>query len=97
MMNDASMKALLMEIGNQVAGEAEATAQEAQKGPGGEISGYAEAGFEVVFEERNRRPRVKVISLADGETAMKAHFYTQKRDGVGHLRRALYKFTRRGG
>lgn len=96
MMNDSTMKALLLEIGNQVASEAASTAQDAQQGPGGTISGYAEAGFDVIYEHRGSRPRVKVMSLADAETASAAHFYTQKRDGVGHLRRALYKFTRRG-
>lgn len=94
--NSDGMRSLLLELGNQVRTEAEATAQDAQKGPGGTISGYAEAGFEVVYEERGDRPRVKVVSRADGKTALKVLFYTQKRDGVDHLRRALYKFTKRG-
>ena len=87
---------MLLEMGNQVKNEAEATAQDAQRGPGGTISGYAEAGFEVIYEERGERPRVKVVSRADGKTALAVLFYTLKRDGVDHLRRSLYKFTKRG-
>lgn len=96
LMNDAGMDRLLFGIGQQVQAEAEATAQNAQRGPGGTISGYAEAGFFVGIEDSGDRPICIVASRAEPETAWAAHFYTTKRDGVGHLRRALYKFTRRG-
>lgn len=87
-----------MQIGSQVAAEAQATAQDAQKGPGGTISGYAEAGFDVVWEPRGgKRPRVVIKSNASPETALRVLFYTQKKWGVAHLRRALYKYTTRGG
>lgn len=94
--NNPSVKALFTDLGNEVAAEAQATADDAQKGAGGKISGYAEAGFSVAFERRTGRPRVTVTSNADPETFLRAYFYTQKRDGVAHLRRALYKFTKRG-
>jgi hypothetical protein len=87
----------LMNTGRAVAANAQATAQSAQNGPEGRLTGYAEAGFAVQFESRGKRPRVIIKSLADIKTALAAHFYTQKRDGVGHLRAALYKETTRGG
>lgn len=87
---------LMVDLGEQVAAEAQATADAAQLGSGGKISGYSEAGFTVEWERRDRRPRVNIISNADEETFMRAYFYTQKRDGVAHLRKALYKFTKRG-
>lgn len=93
---DNGLRGLLMDVGRDVAAEAQATAQSAQNGSGGRLTGYAEAGFTVEWDERTTRPRVNVISNADIKTAMAAHFYTQKRDGVGHLRAALYKFARRG-
>ena len=86
----------LVEFGDKVAAEASATASSAEEGPGGRIDGYAAAGFSVVYERRSKRPRVLVKSNADPETAMAAHFHTQWRDGVAHLRAALYKFTKRG-
>ena len=87
----------LVHTAQAVAAEAQATADSAQNGSGGRLTGYAEAGFKVEYQSRGgKRPRVNIISNADPETALAAHFYTQKRDGVGHLRAALYKFTRRG-
>ena len=87
----------LVSVAQGVAAEAQATADSAQGGSGGRISGYSEAGFSVVWDARGgKRPRVNVVSNADPLTALKAHFHTQKRDGVAHLRAALYKFTRRG-
>lgn len=87
----------LVGIAQKVAAEAKATADSAQRGSGGTISGYAEAGFSVQYQSRGgKRPRVNIVSNADPETFMKAYWYTQKRDGVSHLRAALYKFTRRG-
>lgn len=92
-----AVKAQLMGVAGSVAAEAQATADSAQKGPGGRIDGYAEAGFSVEWEARGgKRPRVNVVSNADPKTALAVHFYTQKRDGVAHLRAALYRFTRRG-
>ncbi len=88
---------LMMHTAAQVAGEAESTAQSAQNGPGGTIYGYAEAGFSVEWEQRGgKRPRVNVISNSDPYMALAAYFHTLKRDGVDHLRAALYKFTSRG-
>lgn len=92
-----AIRAKLLGVANGVAAEAQATADSAQKGSGGRIDGYAEAGFAVQWEARGgKRPRVNVVSKADSKTAMAAHFHTQKRDGIAHLRAALYKFTRRG-
>ena len=96
LLRDPKLEMILFDVGREVQMEAEATAQDAQKGPGGTISGYAEAGFFVGIENGGNRPICIVASRADSETAWAAHFYTTKRDGVGHLRRALYKFTRRG-
>mgnify|MGYP006994848610 CR=1 FL=1 len=93
-----SVRDLLVGTAQDVAANAAATADSAQKGPGGSISGYAEAGFAVEWESRGgKRPRVNIRSLADAKTAMAVHFYTQKRDGVAHLRAALYSETYRGG
>jgi hypothetical protein len=87
----------LVGVARGVAAEAQATADSAQEGSGGRISGYAEAGFAVEWQARGgKRPRVNVVSKADPKTALAAHFHTQKRDGVAHLRAALYRFTRRG-
>lgn len=96
LMNSAEVRSILLEVGNQVKAEAEATAQDAQRGPGGELSGYAEAGFEVQYGPRGGRNVVKVVSLADPVMFTRVHFYSMKRYGVSHLRAALYKFTRRG-
>ncbi len=88
---------LLVSTAQDVAREAEATAQSAQEGPGGTIYGYAEAGFAVEWESRGgKRPRVNVVSKADISMALAAYFHTIKRDGVDHLRAALYKYTKRG-
>lgn len=87
----------LVGVAQAVAQQAQATADAAQKGAGGRLDGYAQAGFSVVYQSRgSKRPRVNIVSNADGKTAMAAHFYTQKRDGVGHLRAALYRLTHRG-
>lgn len=89
---------MLVRSAQAVAANAQATAQNAQKGPDGKLTGYAEAGFAVEWESRGgKRPRVNIKSLADIKTAMAVHFYTQKRDGVAHLRAALYSETYRGG
>lgn len=91
------MRDQLIGVGNDVAAVAQATADSAQRGAGGRISNYAEAGFSVVWEGRGgQRPRVNVVSDADPMTALAAHFYTQKRDGVAHLRAALYSQTSKG-
>lgn len=88
---------LLIGVGRDVAAEAQATASDAEKGPGGRLTGYSDAGFSVEWQSRAGRPRVNVISNADPQTALGVLFSTQKRWGVSHLRRALYKFTTRGG
>ena len=87
------IRKLLAEEADLVKTAAEATAQEAQNGPGGTLHGYAEAGFTVVWEMRGRRPRILIQSNADPEMALIVHFYTQKRDGISHLRKALQAIT----
>ncbi len=83
------IKDLLLSVGNNVKSAAEATAQDAQGGPGGRLSGYAEAGFSVVWESRGRRPRVLIVSNADSEMATRVHLSTIVRWGIGHMRKAL--------
>lgn len=81
----------------KVASEAQATASDAENGPGGRISGYSDSGFSVNYESRSgKRPRVNVVSNAPADVALAAHFNSQRKNGVGHLRAALYKFTYRG-
>lgn len=80
----------------KVKANAEATASSAEEGAGGRIDGYASAGFSIRWVMRGRRPRIDIVSNADGETATAAHFHTQLRDGVAHLRAALYGITFRG-
>lgn len=84
------------EVALKVQQEAELTASDAEKGAGGSIDGYASAGFSVVKHVGGSRVSARVVSNAEPETFLKAFFYTFKRDGVPHLRRALYKFTSRG-
>lgn len=87
----------LMGVAGAVAREAQATASEAEEGAGGTIDGYAAAGFSVEWQNRGgKRPRVNIKSNAPAETATAAHFHTQRRDGVAHLRAALYKFSGKG-
>lgn len=87
----------LVGTAQKVAAEAQATASDAENGSGGKISGYSDAGFSVEYQSRGgKRPRVNVKSNADGETAIAAHFNSQRKNGIGHLRAALYKFTTRG-
>jgi hypothetical protein len=83
----------LMKTANKVKATAEATASSAEEGPGGRIDGYASAGFEVVWEQRSKRPRVLVRSKAPIKTALAAHFHTMLRDGVPHLNAALYEHS----
>lgn len=94
--DNKDVRDLLARTAGEVQSEAQMTADAAQKGEGGRLDGYAQAGFSVVWELRGRRPRIIIKSNADAKTSMIAHFYTQKRDGVGHLRAALYKITNRG-
>lgn len=87
----------LVSVAQKVASEAASTASAAENGSGGSIDGYAAAGFSVQYESRgSKRPRINIVSNADPKISMAAHFFTQRRDGVGHLRAALYKFTSRG-
>jgi hypothetical protein len=95
--NNPAVRNLLMQTGYNVAAEANSTASDAEQGPSGRISGYASAGFSVEFQVRpGARPRVNVKSNAPGDIALAAHFSSQRRNGVGHLRAALYRFTSRG-
>jgi hypothetical protein len=87
----------LASVANDVAAEAQATASEAENGAGGRIDGYAAAGFSVKYTPGGPgRPGFEVHANADPETATAVHFYTQKRDGVAHLRAALYSQTTKG-
>lgn len=93
LLQSAEMRAGLMRQGEKVLAEAQATADAAQKGTGGKITGYAEAGFSIEYETRGKRPRVVVKSNnTDPITLERVYWFTQKRDGVAHLRAALYKF-----
>lgn len=96
LLKSKEIQQILMGEANKVQGTAKATAQAAQKGPGGELTGYAESGFSVEYRARGRRPEVRVLSNADPEMALRVYFATQIRDGVAHLRAALYAHTTRG-
>jgi hypothetical protein len=87
---------LLAKQAATVKANAEASASEAENGSGGRITGYADAGFKIRWVMRGRRPRIDIVSNADSKTVTAVHFYTQKRDGVAHLRAALYGITSRG-
>lgn len=85
---------MLVHTAQAVADEAQRTASSAEEGPGGRIDGYSAAGFSVQWEARGgKRPRVNISSNAEKETFLAAHFHSQLRDGVGHLRAALYKIA----
>jgi hypothetical protein len=87
----------LASVANDVAAAAASTASAAENGSGGRIDGYAAAGFSVKYVNGGPgRPGFEIHSNADPETATAVHFYTQKRDGVAHLRAALYSQTTRG-
>lgn len=91
------LRDMLVSTAQAVANQAAATASDAEEGPGGRIDGYASAGFTVEYESRGgKRPRVNIKSNAPGAIAMAAHFHSQLKDGVGHLRAALYSVTGRG-
>ncbi len=94
LLNSPAMLELLTSVGEDVRAEAQATADDAQNGSGGTIDGYAQAGFSVELVGRGKRPRVDIRSNASPEVALAAHFNSQRKNGVGHLRAALYKFTR---
>jgi len=87
---------LLNSQAQQVKTAAQASASDAENGAGGRIDGYASAGFSIRWIMRGRRPRIDIVSNADSKTATAVHFHTQKRDGVSHLRAALYGITPRG-
>lgn len=84
---------MLAKTANNVLVEAQSTADSAQNGAGGRVAGYAEAGFKIEWKMAAKRPQIRIVSNADGKTATAVHFYTQRRDGIGHLRAALYKFV----
>lgn len=94
--SNPAIKQMMMSVAQNVVSEAQATASAAENGAGGRIDGYADAGFSAEWDARGKRPRVNIISHAPIATFLAAHFHTQKRDGVSHLRAALYKFTNRG-
>lgn len=95
--NNKGLRDALASVANDVAAEAKATASDAENGSGGRIDGYDAAGFSVKYVAGGPgRPGFEVHSNADPETATAVHFYTQKRDGVAHLRAALYSQTTKG-
>jgi|TARA_R110000782_G_scaffold39135_1_gene91196 hypothetical protein len=95
--DNKGLRDALASVANDVANVAVSTASAAENGPGGRLDGYAAAGFSVRFTNGGPgRPGFEVHSNADPMTAMAAHFHTQKRDGVAHLRAALYSQTSRG-
>lgn len=87
------LKQVFTDEAEKVRDAAQSTAQAAQNGPDGTLYGYAEAGFTWKWESRGNRPRVDIYSNADPEMALRVHFYTQKRDGISHLRAALKTIT----
>lgn len=91
--SEPALIALLQSEADRVKAAAVATAQDAQNGPGGTIDGYAEAGFTSEVEVRSRRTRAVVRSNADGAIALAAHFNSQRKTGVAHLRAALKTIT----
>jgi hypothetical protein len=97
LLKDQDIKSLFTDLGSQVAAEAQSTADEAQGGAGGNLYGYAESGFTAQWQVRGTRPRMIVKSNSDGYMALRVQLASQKKTGIMHLRRALYKFTKRGG
>lgn len=91
--NEPKVKSQIMAVAEKVRSNAASTASAAENGPGGTITGYASAGFSVTWDT-SRRPQARVYSNAPKDTFMKVYWYTQKRDGVTHLRNALYKEIR---
>lgn len=83
----------MFRIANTVKAEIERTASDAEEGPGGTIDGYAAAGFEVVWETRNKIPRVIVVSNAPIKVWLAAHIHTIQRDGIAHMRKAMEVIT----
>jgi len=83
----------LKEQAEQIANKARATASDAENGSGGSIDGYAAAGFRVESEKNAKRKIYKVVSNADPKVSLAAHFNSQRKNGVGHLRAAAYAFA----
>jgi hypothetical protein len=96
MMKQPGIVLFIFDVAQQVQDEAIATASAAENGSGGTLDGYSSAGFFAGIMDGGNREVAIVSSKAEPEIAWAAHFHTIKRDGVGHLRAALYKFTRRG-
>jgi hypothetical protein len=80
-------------VANDVANKARSTASDAENGSGGTISGYASAGFSVEVKKGTKRNEYRVVSNADPKISLAAHFNSQRKNGVGHLRAALYAFA----
>lgn len=95
MASNPEVKGLIMGVANDVMSAAQASASDAEGGPGGRISGYADAGFSVKWTTSGR-PQARVVSNADPKTFLAAHFHSLKKNGVAHLRAALYSVTHRG-
>ena len=91
--NDSKINDALKDQANDVASRARSTASDAENGPGGTITGYASAGFKVELKKGPKRNTYMVVSNADPKVSLAAHFNSQRKNGVGHLRAALYAFA----
>jgi hypothetical protein len=91
--NDIKINLALKEQAEQVANKARNTASDAENGPGGTISGYASAGFRVELKKGPTRNTYMIVSNADPKISLAAHFNSQRKNGIGHLRAALYAFA----
>jgi hypothetical protein len=91
---DKSLNNFMAEQANKVLNEAKRTASDAENGAGGTIDGYASAGFRLEVESGKKYNEYKIISNAKPKIALAALFHSQRKNGIAHLRAALYKFTR---
>lgn len=92
-LNDFKLNETLKNEAEKVASKARQTADDAENGPGGTISGYASAGFTVKVVKGSKRNEYRVVSNADPKISLAAHFNSQRKNGIGHLRAALYAFA----
>jgi len=84
----AEVTNLLQPAAQAIARTARATAKAAELGST-RLEGYAGAGFGVEVQKRSKRQRIIVKSNADPKLAMRVHFATQKKNGIGHMRQVM--------
>lgn len=58
------------------------------------LAGYANAGFSVSIQKRNKRQRALVKSNAGLYLSLRVHFATQQRFGIGHMRMVMLEAKR---